>query len=125
MKKTNLLAHGALLALVAGTNFACQSTTAGTAGTATTATPVTAAATDANVPVPAATQNPEDSMPRVRVEEAKADVTSGKGVIIDVRGTDAWKIAHIEGAVDIQLADVEKGDFKNIPKGKRIIAYCT
>ncbi len=123
MKKTNLLAHGALLALVAGTNFACQSTTAGTA--ATTATPATATAIDANAPTAAATQNPEDLMPRVRVEEAKADVTSGKGVIIDVRGTDAWKIAHIEGAIDIQLADVEKGDFKNIPKGKRIIAYCT
>jgi Rhodanese-like domain len=124
MKKSNLLAHGALLALVAGTNFACQSTTAGTATTATPAT-ATAAATDANAPTAAATQNPEDSMPRVRVEEAKADVTSGKGVIIDVRGTDAWKIAHIEGALDIQLADLEKSDFKNIPKGKRIIAYCT
>ncbi len=119
MKKTNLLAHGALLALVAGANFACQSTTAGTATTGAT----TAAIPEAAAPAPS--QNPEDSMPRVRVEEAKADVTSGKGVIIDVRGTDAWKIAHIEGAIDIQLADVEKGDFKNIPKGKRIIAYCT
>lgn len=64
-------------------------------------------------------------MPRVRVEEAKADVASGKSVIIDVRGTDAYKAAHIEGAIDIQLADLEKGDFKNIPKGKRIVAYCT
>jgi hypothetical protein len=127
MKKSNLLAHGALLALVAGTNFACQSTTAGTATTTgTTPAAATSAAADANAaPAPAATQNPEDSMPRVRVEEAKADVTSGKGVIIDVRGTDAWKIAHIEGALDIQLADLEKSDFKNIPKGKRIIAYCT
>ena len=122
MKKNNLLATGALLVLVAGANFACHSTTAGTA--ATTAT--TAAAPDANAAnAPAPSQNPEDLMPRVRVEEAKAEVTSGKGVIIDVRGTDAWKVAHVEGALDIQLADLEKSDFKNIPKGKRIIAYCT
>ena len=119
MKKNNLLATGALLVLVAGANFACHSTTAGTATTAAT----TAAAPDAAVPAPS--QNPEDLMPRVRVEDAKAEVTSGKGVIIDVRGTDAWKAGHVEGALDIQLADLEKSDFKNIPKGKRIIAYCT
>ena len=64
-------------------------------------------------------------MPRVRVEEAKAETASGKAVIIDVRGTDAWKAARIEGALDIQLPDLEKGDFKGIPKGKHIIAYCT
>ena len=125
MTKTNLLAHGALLALVAGASLACQSTPAGTTATPT-ATPVAmTAAPDANAPAAAATQNPEDSMPRVRVEEAKADVASGKGVIIDVRGTDAWKAGHIEGALDIQLPDLEKGDFKGIPKGKRIVAYCT
>ena len=124
MKKNNLLATGALLALVAGANFACHSTTAGTA--ATTATTATTAAPDANAAnAPAPSQNPEDSMPRVRVEDAKAEVGSGKAVIIDVRGTDAWKVAHVEGALDIQLADLEKSDFKNLPKGKRIIAYCT
>ena len=120
MKKINLLAYGALLALVALANFACHSTTA---GTATAGTATTAAAPDIAVPSPS--QNPEDLMPRVRVEDAKAEVASGKGVIIDVRGTDAWKAGHVEGALDIQLADLEKNDFKNIPKGKHIIAYCT
>ncbi|NOT59998.1 MAG: rhodanese-like domain-containing protein [Acidobacteria bacterium] len=125
MNKKYLLAHGALLALVAGAGLACQSTTAGTA-TTTTATPAVATVSgEPNPPAAAPAQNAEDSMPRVRVEEAKEQVASGKGLIIDVRGTDAWKAAHIEGAIDIQLADLEKSDFKNIPKGKRIIAYCT
>ena len=123
MKKKYLLAHGALLALVAGASLACNSTNAGS-GT-TTATPAAATTADPNAPAAAAAQNAEDSMPRVRVEEAKAEAENGKAVIIDVRGTDAWKAAHIEGALDIQLGDLEKGDFKNIPKGKHIIAYCT
>ena len=123
MKKKYLLAHGALLALVAGAGLACNSTNAGSA--TTMATPAAATTADPNAPAAAPAQNPEDSMPRVRVEAAREEVASGKAVIIDVRGTDAWKAAHIEGALDIQLGDLEKGDFKNIPKDKRIIAYCT
>ena len=123
MKNRYLLAHGALLALVAGASLACQSTTAGSA--TTTATPAAASTTADTSAAAAPAQNPEDSMPRTRVEDAKTEVADGKAVIIDVRGTDAWKAAHIEGALDIQLGDLEKGDFKNIPKGKHIIAYCT
>ena len=125
MNKKYLLAHGALLVMVAGASLACQSTTAGTSTSATATPPVATISGEANTPAAAPAQNPEDSMPRVRVEEAKEQAANGKGVIIDVRGTDAWKAAHIEGALDIQLADLEQGNFKNIPKGKHIIAYCT
>ncbi len=70
-------------------------------------------------------QNPEDKMPRIGPEESQKLVKDGKAVIIDVRGTDAYKVAHIKGALDIPLNNIESGDYKGLPKGKRIIAYCT
>jgi len=80
---------------------------------------------NAAAPVPSAPQNPEDKMPRVNVEDAKKLVEEGKAIIIDVRGTDAYKTAHVKGALDIPLNKLESADFKDLPKDKRIIAYCT
>src|SRR5262245_39024261 len=80
---------------------------------------------NATAPVPSPPQNPEDKMPRVSVEEAKKLVEEGKAIIIDVRGTDAYKTAHVKGALDIPLNKLESADFKDLPKDKRIIAYCT
>ncbi|MBK8313821.1 MAG: rhodanese-like domain-containing protein [Acidobacteria bacterium] len=71
------------------------------------------------------TQNPEDKMPRIGPEESQKLVKDGKAVIIDVRGTDAYNMAHIKGALDIPLNNIEAGDYNGLPKGKRIIAYCT
>ena len=64
-------------------------------------------------------------MPRINAQEAKRLVDAGKAVIIDVRGTDAYKISHIKGALDYPLPKIEGKDFSGLPKGKRIIAYCT
>lgn len=73
----------------------------------------------------AAASNPEDAMPRVSVEEAKAEVAKGVAVLVDVRGPDAYNIAHIKGAIDHSLSRMEMGDFEKLPKDKRIIAYCS
>lgn len=80
-----------------------------------------------SIPPPAtpAAQNPEDKMPRVSAEETKKLVDASKAVVIDVRGTDAYKISHIKGALDYPLSKIEAKDFSGLPKGKRIIAYCT
>lgn len=67
----------------------------------------------------------EDKMPRLTATEAKQLVDAGQAVIIDVRGSEAYKQIHIKGALDIHLADLEAGKFDNLPKNKRIIAYCT
>jgi 3-mercaptopyruvate sulfurtransferase SseA len=81
----------------------------------------------ASAPVPETPQssNPEDKMPRVKVQDALKEFNDGTAVIIDVRGTDAYKMAHIKGALDIHLQDLEAKNFKGLPKDKRIIAYCT
>lgn len=129
MDKLNLLSRSALVALLAGLGTACQQPTVTVTppGAVTVASPLPAAnGTLSNTAAAAApTQNPEDSMPRVRVEEAKAAVDSGKAVIIDVRGPEAYKTAHVKGALDHALARLEQGDFKDLPKDKRIIAYCS
>src|SRR5207253_536579 len=78
-----------------------------------------------NVATPAPTPNPEDKMPRVSAEEAKKLVAAHEAVLIDVRGTQAYQEAHIKGALDFQGQKIEAGDFKGLPRDKRIIAYCT
>jgi 3-mercaptopyruvate sulfurtransferase SseA len=121
MEKLNLLPRGAFLLLAAGLGIACQQPTATITTTASSGQP--------NAPIanaaPAPTQNAEDSMPRVRVEEAKAAVEKGEAVIIDVRGPDSYKAAHIKGSIEHVLSKLEQGDFKGLPKDKRIIAYCS
>lgn len=64
-------------------------------------------------------------MPRIRPEEAKKLVDDGKAIIVDVRGTEAYKISHVKGALDYPLTKIEASDFSGLPKNKRIIAYCT
>lgn len=131
MDKLNLLSRGALVALLAGLGTACQQPTATVTppGAVAVASPLPAAngalPTAAAAAAAAPTQNPEDSMPRVRVEEAKAEMESGKAIIIDVRGPEAYKMAHVKGALEHALARLEQGDFKDLPKDKRIIAYCS
>lgn len=129
MDKLNLLSRSALVALLAGLGIACQQPTASVAppGAVNVASPLPAA--NGSLPSAAAaaapTQNPEDAMPRVRVDEAKTAQDNGKAIIIDVRGTEAFKTSHIKGAIDFPLTRLEQGDFKDLPKDKRIIAYCS
>jgi hypothetical protein len=124
MNRITSFSRGALLVLLAGLATACQQPTAATNSPAPATVPV-ANSTGAQAPATAPTQNPEDAMPRVKVEDAKAEVARGTAVIIDVRGTETYKNAHIKGALDYPLARLEQSDFKDIPKGKHIIAYCT
>jgi len=70
-------------------------------------------------------QNPEEKVRRINAEEAKKLVLDNKAIIIDVRGTDAFKASHIKGSLDVPLNKLQTGDFTGIPKDKMIIAYCT
>lgn len=122
MKKLSFFARLALVLATMSLAMACSKLAATTAPTNGTAVATTPAAADDHSP---SAQNPEDKMPRIRPEEAKKLVDEGKAVIIDVRGTEAYKISHIKGSLDYPLSKVEAGDFSGLPKGKRIIAYCT
>jgi 3-mercaptopyruvate sulfurtransferase SseA len=117
------LSAGALIAGMAIAAAGCVKSGASTH----TADAATASPTPANAaaPVHSPHQNAEDKMPRVSVEETKKLLEEGTAVIIDVRGPDSYKTSHIKGAINVPLNKLEAGDFKDLPKDKRIIAYCS
>jgi len=121
MKIYSVLAGGLLIVASGCLGLACSKL----APSNTQTLPATTMLASPIAPTPAPTQNPEDKMPRINAQEAKSLVDAGKAVIIDVRGTEAYKISHIKGALDYPLAKIEGKDFSGLPKGKRIIAYCT
>ena len=69
--------------------------------------------------------NPEDSVPRIRAEDAMRMAKVGEAVLIDVRGTTVYEQELIDGALDYPLDKISTGDFKGLPRDKKIIAYCT
>jgi Rhodanese-like domain len=121
MKKISPFLPGALLMATALLGMACNKATANNSNLA----PAAANSATAAAPAPTASDNPEDKMPRVKVQDAIKEVNDGAAVVIDVRGTDAYKLAHIKDSLDVSLNKLESKDFSGLPKDKRIIAYCT
>jgi hypothetical protein len=70
---------------------------------------------------------PEDSIPRISVEELKAKYDSGADIlIVDARHREEYEADHIKGAMLAPLEDILAG--KWIPpeyKDREIIFYCT
>ena len=67
----------------------------------------------------------DDGVARISPKDAMKEVADGKAVVIDVRGTDSYKLAHVKDALDHALARLESNDVDGLPKNKRIIPYCT
>lgn len=66
----------------------------------------------------------EDSeVPRISIEDAKTAFDAGDVVFVDSRSADAYKPEHIKGAVNITVGTDE--EFSSLPKGKKIIVYCS
>lgn len=65
-----------------------------------------------------------DNVPRITLEEAKKDYDNGTAVIIDSRPEVAYKQEHIAGALNIPIGSPDTR-FSEIPKGKKIIIYCS
>lgn len=65
-----------------------------------------------------------DASPRISLADAKKDFDAGSVVFIDTHVKEQYDIQHISGAINIPYAEFEK-KLNNIPKGKKIIAYCS
>ena len=65
-----------------------------------------------------------DDAPRINLEEAKKDFDNGKAIFVDTRAETAYNVEHIKGAINITAEDL-KTRYTEVPKDKKIIAYCS
>lgn len=65
-----------------------------------------------------------DDAPRITLADAKKEFDSDTAFFIDVRKESSYKEEHIAGAVNI-TKDTLAAHLNKIPKGKKIIAYCS
>ena len=90
----------------------------------------TSAAVNANTVAAANTtshseaEHAEDNAPRISLADAKKDFDSGKAIFIDTRAANAYDVEHIKGSINIPIGDFETR-FTEVPKDKKIIAYCS
>ena len=70
------------------------------------------------------TDEHEDNAPRISLAEAKKEFDAGSAVFVDTRSVAAFQQEHIKGAINVP-ADALEARYKEIPTGKKIIAYCS
>ncbi len=80
--------------------------------------------TNTMTPAPAAAAEHNDEAPRISLEEAKKDFDKGNVVFVDTRAESAYKVEHIKGAINIP-AESFATRYAEVPKDKKIIAYCS
>lgn len=67
---------------------------------------------------------PFPDSPRIPLEQAKADFDRGTAVFIDTHSAQAFAAEHIKGAINVMNTDVDL-KASSLPKGKKIIVYCS
>lgn len=65
-----------------------------------------------------------DDAPRISLAEAKKDFDNKAAVFVDTHTAEQFELDHIPGAINVQ-ANTIKQNLNKIPKGKKIIAYCS
>ena len=116
MMKRSLLITAALAASLTA---ACTQDSANTAPAANSGT--TAATPAAKRPEP---PMPFPDVPRIALEEAKMHHDNGSAVFIDTHTPSVYAEEHIVGAINIPVSEGVP-DMNKIPKGKKIIVYCS
>ncbi len=66
----------------------------------------------------------ENAAPRITVADAKKDFDAGNVVFVDTRAEVAYRNEHIKGSINMPMEGFE-ARYKEIPTGKKIIAYCS
>lgn len=84
-----------------------------TANTATVAKTETAAATEH-----------ADEAPRISLADAKKDFDAGNVVFVDTRAETSYRTEHIKGAINVP-AEAIQTRYTEVPKDKKVIAYCS
>jgi hypothetical protein len=120
----------AVFALGLGILTACQNnaTPVNVTETAKTANTTNTNSTTVNSVPNAASKVDEhghaDEATRISLADAKKEFDAGNAVFLDTRAEAAYNNEHIKGALNIAEANLEE-KYKEIPKGKKVIAYCS
>ena len=69
-------------------------------------------------------QIPYPEISRVSLEDAKAAFDNQKALFVDVRDAGSYAAGHIQGSINVPLADVETR-LSDLPANRWIILYCT
>ncbi|MBK8466233.1 MAG: rhodanese-like domain-containing protein [Chloracidobacterium sp.] len=80
---------------------------------------------DSSKVAPYVKYNSDADVPRITIEEAKKEFDAGNVVIVDSRGEAQYKQEHIAGALNVPFGAPDNPKFSEIPKGKKIIVYCS
>lgn len=75
-------------------------------------------------PSPAKNIIPFPSAKRISLADAKAAYDAGTAIFIDTHSEASFENEHITGAINVPTLKVGE-KFDSIPKGKKIIAYCS
>ncbi len=68
----------------------------------------------------------EAAVPRITPQDAKKDFDAGHVLFVDSRSQAAFDVEHLPGAVVIPyMGEAHEYDFNSLPKGKKIIVYCS
>lgn len=67
--------------------------------------------------------NSEADVPRISAQDAKKEVDAGTAILVDGRGDTVFQAEHLPGAISIPYNADDR--FDQLPKGKKIIIYCT
>jgi len=85
--------------------------------------PITVSVSPTPAPTAAPKSDGEDA-PRISLADAKKAFDDGTATFIDTHPKANFDAGHIPGAINVTVQDLET-KFSSIPKGKRIIAYCS
>src|SRR5688572_25347888 len=66
----------------------------------------------------------DKNAPRISLNDAKKEYDDGTAVIVDVREPGAYRFERIKGSINVPEASLATS-LDKIPKGKKLIAYCS
>ncbi len=104
--------------------FAQQSCQKQTTATKTETAKTNSGAATANAVNNTAPPAPVDDAARISLEDAKKAFDAGDTIFVDTRASSAYSAEHIKGAINIPAGEFETR-YTEVPKNKRIIAYCS
>ncbi len=83
-----------------------------------------ASASDGTAPAAPLTPQTVAEVPRITVEELKAELDKGSVTVVDVRGASSYEASHVPGALHIPELEA-KSRAAELPRDRLIVTYCT